>query len=552
MRIYRLTLRLATAIGIASALGGVAGIVYCYAVGSFTWYLGTGAGALVASGLTASVCALLLESAEVELLRLRHERDITVAERDVLSDRLQGLERRAESLTLVREIHRSTNIVARGERLRQILSVIGQLGDRVEATLFASVERLHGSSELRPSAHLKTDETGEVFLRIDRHGATDAPLSVADAAVAATGSRWYFAGDLQADAERVGRIEATLNDEVKRKPAETLSMLLDSSDLDCSAATDALEHGQVLRYQEPSLDYCELLYPLAAEGKPVGVLRVRLPDRCSAGGATDASGIGDLEEVLSECARHVGLALKKEKDVDRAEIDGLTGLLMKREFEPRLDEALSNANDQKKPVALLVVDIDHFKDVNDTHGHRTGDTVLRGVAGLLRRHVRACDAAFRYGGEEMCVMLPGSATREAKATAERLRAAVESATFTSDAGKSVKVTISLGLAAFDPKRPRAADKNLDPGEFFRRADAAVYVAKNSGRNQVVAWTSRMKKTKPKAKAKPKAASGASTGAKAKGKSSAPKRSVRKTSAKAATRQDLPRIVRASERLRKSA
>jgi diguanylate cyclase (GGDEF)-like protein len=546
VKFYRLTLRLATAIGLVSALGGVAGIVYCYGVGSFTWYLGSGAGALVASGLTAAVCALLLDSAEVELLRLRHERDITVAERDVLRDRLHGLERRAESLTLVREIHRSTNIVARGERLRQILSVIGQLGDRVEATLFASVESLHGATDLLPSAHLKTDETGEVFLRMDRHASTDAPLTVAEAAVAATGSRWYFAGDLHSEAERVGRIEATLNEEVKRKPAETLSMLLESADLDRTAAADALEHGQVLRYQEPSLDYCELLYPLAAEGKPVGVLRVRLPDRCPTAGGADA-GISDLEEVLSECARHVALALKKEKDVDRAEIDGLTGLLMKREFEPRLEEAIGNANEQKKPVALLVIDIDHFKSVNDTHGHRTGDIILRGVAALLRRHVRACDAAFRYGGEEMCVLLPGSGTKQAKVTAERLRSAVESAEYTGDAGQTVKVTISLGLVAYDPKKPRAADKNLDPGELFRRADAAVYVAKDSGRNQVVCWTSRMKKSKPKAKT----GSAKSAGGKSK-KGSGPKRSMRKARSRGATQLELPIIADQSSRLRKSA
>jgi diguanylate cyclase (GGDEF)-like protein len=265
--------------------------------------------------------------------------------------------------------------------------------------------------------------------------------------------------------------------------------------LDCSAAGAALEHRQVLRYQDPSSNYCELLYPLAAEGKPVGVLRVRLPDQSAQGAATCGGGrdIADIEEILNECARHVALALKKEADVDRAEIDGLTGLLMKREFEPRLTEALQAGHEEKRPVALLVTDIDHFKSVNDTHGHRTGDIILRGVASIMRRHVRSCDAAFRYGGEELCVMLPGSGVREAKATAERLREAVEAAVFTGDRGQDVRVTISIGLAAYDPKRAKAsAEKARDPAELFRRADNAVYAAKEGGRNRVIAWGSRSK------------------------------------------------------------
>jgi diguanylate cyclase (GGDEF)-like protein len=552
VRIYRWLLRLAGLVGMASVVAGVTGLVYSAEAGGAAWYLSGGAGGLVAAGLAAAICALLLDSTESELLRMRHERDIIGAERDALRSRLHGVERRAESLTLVREIHRSTNIVARGERLRQILTVIGQLGDRVEATLFASSDRPHETEQLRPAAYLRTDTTGDVFLRFDRPVPDGAALVVVDAVVAIAGARREFAADLQADADRVGRIEATLNDGGARKADETLSSLLATVDLDCSVAAAALEHGQVLRSQDQANESRELLYPLAAEGRPVGVLRVRLPDRDTRleHSAATGQGMSELEEVLSECARHVALALKKEADVDRAQIDGLTGLLMKREFEPRLGEVLAAAGEQKRAVALLVIDIDHFKRVNDTHGHRSGDVILRGVAGLIRRHIRACDAAFRYGGEEVCVMLPGSGPREAKATAERLRQGVEAAKFTGDAGQTISVTISIGLTTYDPTRARSgAEKQPEPAEMFRRADEAVYAAKDGGRNQVVMWSTRLKRGKKSEDAR---SSGQS---KARPRTSAsPKRSVRAAtgSSTRATRKELPAVTQLSERLKKSA
>jgi diguanylate cyclase (GGDEF)-like protein len=240
----------------------------------------------------------------------------------------------------------------------------------------------------------------------------------------------------------------------------------------------------------------------------VGALRVRLPAEGLDSGGPRGS-LKEIEEVLTECTRHVALALKKETDADRAMTDGLTGLLIRREFEPRLDKALAVATKEKSPLALLLIDIDHFKNVNDTHGHQSGDCVLRGVAAVMRRQIRACDSAYRYGGEELCVVLPGSGTREAKKTAERLRAAVEETLFGGDADQKINVTISIGLAGVDPRRSRAKTsgtksrkrKGIDSTKLIGRADAAVYNAKEAGRNQVVAWNTRIKSNAPPAPAK---------------------------------------------------
>ncbi|MHC4200873.1 MAG: GGDEF domain-containing protein [Planctomycetota bacterium] len=549
LKLYRLILRFAALVGAAAVLSGAAAVVYWrFAQGVSPLALAGGI-LLVASGLAASACAMLLESAETELPKLRLERDLLRAECGAERTRATGLERRAENLSLVREIHRSTNIVTRGERLRQLLSVLGQLGEDVEAVLFAAADpvptiqggRRRGGRDavepgarLRPAAYLRAGEpgavpssaggelgrhvcretgaagtpgsaraaltragtSGDLFLRFDRDFADRGALDVADAASASHGARRELAGDLVLDGERVGRIEARLESAAAADglgPERTLAGLLAEADLDCETAAAAVTHGQVLRAHDPSKGCIELIYPLTAEGSNVGALRVRLPTSELGGGARS---LGELEEVLAECTRHVALALKKETDADRATTDGLTGLLMKREFEPRLGEALVATTGERKPVALLVIDIDHFKKVNDTYGHRSGDIVLRGVAALVRRHIRAPDTAFRYGGEEICVVLPGSGVREAKATAERLRAAVEEASFSGDAGHDVRVTISVGLAAFDPRRTRSPRKRAVNGaDLFRRADAAVYRAKEAGRNQVVAWNSRMR-TRP--------------------------------------------------------
>ena len=217
MRLYRLVLRCALLVGGVAALAGTAAIVYWKGAEGLSPLVLAGGVILVASGLAAAACAMLLESAETELSRLRLERQLLRADRDAEHARASGLERRAENLSLVREIHRSTNIVTRGERLRQILYVIGQLGEGVEAALFAAADPSptsrgegEGAVRLRPAAYLRTEGGNDLFLRFDRDFAPDGALTVAAAASASNGGRRELAGDLVLDGESVGRIEASL------------------------------------------------------------------------------------------------------------------------------------------------------------------------------------------------------------------------------------------------------------------------------------------------------------------------------------------------------
>ena len=159
-------------------------------------------------------------------------------------------------------------------------------------------------------------------------------------------------------------------------------------------------------------------------------------------------------------------------------LDGLTGMLNRRSLAARVAELTEQSQIAGASIGLIVCDVDHFKAVNDEHGHSVGDAVLVDVAYALRKELRAFDMAYRLGGEEFLVLMPGAGPGEAAEIAERLRMAV--AAF--PAG-GVDVTMSFGVASSRGGR-------FDYATLFAAADAALYEAKNGGRNRVVVATER--------------------------------------------------------------
>jgi diguanylate cyclase (GGDEF)-like protein len=156
-----------------------------------------------------------------------------------------------------------------------------------------------------------------------------------------------------------------------------------------------------------------------------------------------------------------------------ADRDSLTGLLNHRAFHEQLAREVAQASRDREPLAVLVVDADHFKKVNDEHGHLVGDEVLKAVAAAIVAETRAGDLCARIGGEEFCIALPRATRAEALDVAERIRVAVAAL----DAGAPITVSIGLGLA------PATGGTSL-PTAVLARADAALYEAKRHGRNQV--------------------------------------------------------------------
>ncbi|MBN2497803.1 MAG: sensor domain-containing diguanylate cyclase [Deltaproteobacteria bacterium] len=183
---------------------------------------------------------------------------------------------------------------------------------------------------------------------------------------------------------------------------------------------------------------------------------------------------------LVTLANMASIAIEKARLHSRlkemAALDGLTGVFNRRHYEMRLQQEVARARRAGRSLALLVFDIDHFKDCNDRFGHECGDHVLKDVAQLLNARVRSEDLVARYGGEEFVVLLTGGATlEESRKVADKLRKEIESASLGGrDPGE---VTISAGVASLDAG-------SLDGAALFRLADQALFKAKQSGRNRV--------------------------------------------------------------------
>ncbi|HYX68669.1 MAG TPA: diguanylate cyclase [Terriglobales bacterium] len=227
--------------------------------------------------------------------------------------------------------------------------------------------------------------------------------------------------------------------------------------------------GYVAGFQEAVSEIC---LPLISFGQTVGVL-VLESGRAGAFEETDAQPLESVADI-------VATAIQNARYFDRvrqlAFLDGLTGIFNRRHFEQRISEELGRSDRYPSGWSMIMIDIDHFKKLNDEFGHLLGDEVLRQVSSLLAQQLRAPDVVCRYGGEEFGILLPETVGQGAMNVAEKLRRAVESFRFP---GVPRPVTISAGVAEF-PKN----GKNRD--ELVKAADAALYVAKQGGRNRVFA------------------------------------------------------------------
>jgi len=171
--------------------------------------------------------------------------------------------------------------------------------------------------------------------------------------------------------------------------------------------------------------------------------------------------------------------IKRDQDELRrlATYDSLTGLYNRRKFTSSLQEEIARYRDESNALSLLIIDLDHFKNINDTYGHQVGDVALQIVSKVVNAHIRRDDISARYGGEEIAVILPRTCNKDAAVLAERVRKAIESEGIEYEAGKTLYVTASIGVATL--KSRTGTDNDL-----IQSADAALYTAKRDGRNCV--------------------------------------------------------------------
>jgi diguanylate cyclase (GGDEF)-like protein len=225
--------------------------------------------------------------------------------------------------------------------------------------------------------------------------------------------------------------------------------------------------------------------PISLVGAPL-VANRRVIGAIAAGRRGDGLFEEDDETAIQLLAAGAASALEaarlQETAAELALIDGLTGLYNRRRLETDLAQAIADCTADSLPVSLAMLDLDHFKELNDRKGHQAGDEVLRRVAGVLRACVRGCDTVYRYGGEEFSVILPGTQLADATAIAERIRASVilDSVSRRPEGKDARPLTVSIGVACL-------ADRSAEgPARLTARADAALYRAKATGRNRVVA------------------------------------------------------------------
>ena len=191
-----------------------------------------------------------------------------------------------------------------------------------------------------------------------------------------------------------------------------------------------------------------------------------------------------------EMLARVRTQLKRKRFADRlrenlhlsmrlATTDAVTGLYNRHYMASHLDTLVKGLADTNKKLSVALLDIDHFKQVNDTYGHKAGDEVLHDFAGRMARNVRGVDLAARYGGEEFVVIMPDTGTDQAEIIAERLREAIAEEPFTiSGSDDKLEITVSIGLACCDASTKTSS-------EILEKADQALYRAKDQGRNQVI-------------------------------------------------------------------
>ncbi len=222
------------------------------------------------------------------------------------------------------------------------------------------------------------------------------------------------------------------------------------------------------------------LLPLVRHGRLIGSLNI---------GSYNAERFvkGVRTDFLEHLAAVVAICIENSTNLERLKRQGLTDTLTainnRRFFDQRLKEELERAVREDIQLTCLLLDVDHFKKVNDSYGHQVGDHVLREIAALIRAQLRGSDVLSRYGGEEFAALLSRSGNVEASEVAERIRHNVADHAFQGPDGQAFQVTISIGVATYNPAK--FGSGKLEGAVLVGHADRALYEAKSSGRDRVI-------------------------------------------------------------------
>jgi len=244
---------------------------------------------------------------------------------------------------------------------------------------------------------------------------------------------------------------------------------------DDEGVSACFQHQPVLQMAEG--EHLRLLVKLQDEEVGLGVLAVTV--RFEGDPDHQARQAEDALRFLKEIAPHVVSVIRTTHMRSRALYDPLTGLYNRGQLNRDLEHRVALAGRRGRDLSLVMLDIDHFKQVNDKHGHQAGDDVLTRVGGILRESLRDYDTAYRYGGEELALIVEDGTEADALTLVERVRKHVKREPFRGANGTTFYITLSAGVAQFDRATMSA------PKDLVTKADAALYQAKQTGRDRVV-------------------------------------------------------------------
>lgn len=234
------------------------------------------------------------------------------------------------------------------------------------------------------------------------------------------------------------------------------------------------EAALICQHLPESLPKTTLCIPIMAQGQGIGVISLYYQEKTPI--------TKEEHQLAITLAKQFGLALANLKLQETLKIqsihDPLTGLFNRRYLEEFLNRETYRAIRLEKPIGIIMIDVDHFKKLNDEFGHSAGDLILKKLGEFLKQNVRDDDIACRYGGEELIMILPGSSLEITERRAEEIRQEVKRLCVEYNGILLSSITISLGVACF-PEHGKTGE------EVIRAADTALYQAKNEGRNRVV-------------------------------------------------------------------
>ncbi len=210
--------------------------------------------------------------------------------------------------------------------------------------------------------------------------------------------------------------------------------------------------------------------PLVVNGEIIGVIEAINPTKLKHFSKSDV-------EILEFLSIQAAISIYNTNLYYLAITDGMTGLFIHRFFQQRLEEEFVRASRHNRELSLIMFDIDHFKNFNDTYGHQSGDEVIKAVSKIIKKGCRSSDVPCRYGGEEISVILPETGLDGAYKFAEKIRENIESFRLNSIDGTALKITISGGISSLTPEVKSKQD-------LIQKADEALYFSKRNGRNKI--------------------------------------------------------------------